>query len=175
MRTSIPGVSAVLSALDIVVVPGVATILPCIVSEKCALRLKVASLVFHYYHAIGCDRTPDNMNYTQVLMTFFIEWEALIKLSNDTNPDMPHLSNNIPPIKWIESFKDCLFCTYGIRDFPLIYVIRYTVEIQDEASDPLQLGLYYGRSDSVLEEIIARLDNVNPLFKSDNASIYSMM
>ena len=116
MRTSIPGVSAVLSALDIVVVPGVATILPCIVSEKCALRLKVASLVFHYYHAIGCDRTPDNMNYTQVLMTFFIEWEALIKLSNDTNPDMPHLSNNIPPIKWIESFKDFLFHTYGICD-----------------------------------------------------------
>ena len=48
MRTSIPDVDAVLGALDIVVVPGVSPIPPCIVSAKCALRLKDASLAFHY-------------------------------------------------------------------------------------------------------------------------------
>ena len=88
---------------------------------------------------------------------------------------MPQLSKNITPIKWIEHFKDYLFRTYGICDCPLLYVIRDTVEIPDEASDPLQLGFSYGQSDSVLEEIIARLDHANPLFKSGNASVYSTM
>ena len=47
MWTSIPGVAEVIGALYIIVVPGVAPIPPCIVSEKCALRLKVTSLAFH--------------------------------------------------------------------------------------------------------------------------------
>ena len=70
MRTSIPGVAAVLDALDIVVVTGSAPIPTCVVSTKCDLRIKVASIALYYYHAIGRGRTPANMKYTQVLMTF---------------------------------------------------------------------------------------------------------
>ena len=90
----------------------------------------------------------------------------------ETNTDVPYLSRNITPIKWIESLKDLLFRTYVISDCPFLYVIRDTVEIPDEASDPLHLGCYYVQYDSILEETIARLDHVNPIFKSDNASIY---
>ena len=89
------------------------------------------------------------MNYTQVLRTFYINWEELINLLKDTNPDVPHLSKNITPIKWIDYFKDCLFRTYGILEFPLIYVMRDTVDIPYEAYDPLQLGFSYSQSDSV--------------------------
>ena len=53
-------------------------------------------------------------------------------------------------------------------------MIRETFEISDEASDPIQLGYYYDQSDSFLEEIISMLDHVNPLFKYDNVSVYSM-
>ena len=74
MSTSIPSVVAVILALGIVVVPGVAPIPPCIVSEKYDLRLKVVSLYFHYYHSIGCNITPANMNYTHSLRTSYIEW-----------------------------------------------------------------------------------------------------
>ena len=74
MRTYIPGVAAVLGARDIFVVPGVAPIPPCIISTKCNLLLKADSLAFHYYHAIGRDRNLSNMNYTQVLRPFYIEW-----------------------------------------------------------------------------------------------------
>ena len=80
------------------------------------------------------------MNYTQVLKTFYIEWEALIKLLRETNPDLPQLSKNITPIEWIEYFKYFLFRAYGICDFHL----RDTVEIPDETSDPLQVGFSYG-------------------------------
>ena len=47
MRAPIPGIYAVLGALDIVVVPGVAPIPPCIVSGNCTLCLKVTSLGFN--------------------------------------------------------------------------------------------------------------------------------
>ena len=137
MRTSIPGVAAVIGARNIVVVPEVSPIPPCAVSEKCALCLKVASLAFHYYHAIGRNITTANMNYTQVLRTFYIEWEELIRLYKDKKYDVLHLSKNITNIKWIEYFKDSLFLTYGIRDCPLQYVIRDTIDIPYEASDPL--------------------------------------
>ena len=68
-----------------------------------------------------------------------------------------------------------MFRTYGIRDCLLLSVIRDTFEIPDEASDPIKLGCSYGRSYSVLEEIISNLDHVNPLNKSNNDSVYSMM
>ena len=61
---------------------------PCIVSAKCYLRLKVASLALHYYHTIGQDRTMSNMNYTQVLRTFYIDWEALVKILKETKPNV---------------------------------------------------------------------------------------
>ena len=105
MRTSIPGVAAVIGALDIIAVTGVAPIPPCIVYIKYAFRPKVASLSLHYYHAIGRGRNPTNMNFTQVLSTFYIECEALIKLSKKTKPKFPHLSKNITPIKWIDYFE----------------------------------------------------------------------
>ena len=91
MRTSIPNIATVLCAQDIVVFPRVAPIPVCILSAKCALRLKLASLDFHYYHTICSNRTPANMNYTHVLRTFYIEWEAVIKLSKETKNDVPQM------------------------------------------------------------------------------------
>ena len=68
-----------------------------------------------------------------------------------------------------------MFRTYGICDCTLLYVIRDSVEIPDKTSDPPQLGCSYGQSDSFLEKIITRLEHVNPILKSDNASVYPMM
>ena len=72
MRTYITGVAAVLGKRYIVVAPRVATISQCIVSTECSFRLKVTSLAFHYYRAIGRGRTPTNLKYTQVLRNFYI-------------------------------------------------------------------------------------------------------
>ena len=80
------------------------------------------------------------MNCTQVLRTFSIEWYALINISKEKNPDVPHLSKNITPIKCIKYFTYCLLRTYGICDRPFLYVIRDTIDIPDEESDPIQLG-----------------------------------
>ena len=181
MRTSIPGVPGIpeqRNADNVVTaeaVAAIAAIPPVLVSAKCALRLKIASLAYHYYTSIGRDLTPANMNYTLVLKDFYTEYEAAISLAKENKPDVPVLHKNNPPLKWIESFKDCLFRTYGIRKTPLLYVIRDNDTVPDEESDPLTARKAYGSSGSLLDELIARLDHTDPLFKSDNASVYSLL
>lgn len=70
MRTLIPGVAAVVDAAGNKVNPAVPAIPPILVSARCALRLKVASIAFHYYQDIGREATPVNMNCTNVLGSF---------------------------------------------------------------------------------------------------------
>jgi hypothetical protein len=175
MRTPIPGIPAITDANGVVVTAAIPAVPPCIVSAKCSLRLQVASDAFHYYASIGRQPTPANMNYTNVLRSFYVEWEALIKMSNEAKPSVPVISKHQPPIKWIESFKDCLFRTYGVRNCPILYVIRENADTPPEVNDPLVLGCAYGRSGSILDELISRLVHTDPLFKSDNASVYSLL
>ena len=155
LRTPIPGIAAVTDAVGNVVTAAVPGIPPCLISARCALRLKVTSIAFHYYKEIGRDVTHQNMDYTNVLRGFYTEWEALLKLSTETKPDVPVLSKYQTPIKWIESFKDCLSRTFGVRNCPIIYVIRPEETVPPQASEPLITNrAYSSTTNSVPEELI---------------------
>lgn len=175
LRIAIPGVAAVLDAAGNVVAPAIPPVLPCLISARCHLRLKVASIAFHYYRSIGRAPSPQNMNYTGTLRGFYTEWEAINKLKDEDRPDVPVLSKNVTPLKWLESFKDCLSRTYGVRSCPVSYVIRPEVIVPAEALDPLIPGQAFGASGSVLEELIARLNHTDPLFRTDNSLVYSLL
>ena len=139
------------------------------------MRLKIASIAYHYYLDIGRTPTPANMNYTQVLRGFYTEWEAINRLQDEDSPAVPTLSKNVTPLRWLESFKDCLSRTFGVRSCPISYVIRPNVTVTPEANDPLIPGNAFGASGSVLEELILRLNHTDPLFRTDNAMVYSML
>jgi hypothetical protein len=175
MRTAIPGVPAVLDANGTEITAALPPTLPCLISAKCSLRLKVASIAFHYYMSIDRNPTPTNMNYTSVLRPFYVEWEALLKLSDESKPDVPVLTKHITPLKWVESFKDCLLRTFGVRTCPLLYVIRDNTAVVPDENDPLIPGSSFGSSGSVLDELISRLSHTDPLFKSDNSTVYSLL
>ena len=175
LRTAIPGIPEVTDAAGNVVTAAVPPILPCLISARCALRLKVASIAFHYYSDIDRVPTPQNMNYTGVLRGFYTEWEAMKLLADEGRPDVPTLGKHVTPIKWMESFKDCLFRTFGVRSCPISYVIREDANVVPEVNDPLLAGCAYGSSGSVLEELILRLNHTGPLFRSDNALVYSLL
>ncbi len=91
MRIAIPGVPAVLDAHQgNIVTPTVLAPIPppFLISVRCALCLKVASIAYHYYISIGREPTSSNMNYSQVLHSFYVEWKALGKLTGeDKKPD----------------------------------------------------------------------------------------
>ena len=177
MREPIPG--------DPNAQPPVAPIPAVHLSALCFQRLKIASNAFHYYEDIGRDITARNMNYTNVLKGFHTEWEAIQKLLDEDKPSIPLLNpkKGMTPLRWLESFKDCLFHTYGVRGCPLSYVTRENAQVPTETDDPLVLNtsvnphvlLPYGSSGSVLDEMIKRLTHNHPLFKTDNNTVFSML
>ena len=174
----IPAIPEVLDANNNVIqaaVPAVPGLRPCIITARQLTRLKVAAIAYAYYADIGRTLTPANMNYTNVLRNFYIEYEALIKLTKEDSPDVPILSKNLTPIKWIESFKDYLGRSFGVRNAPLSHVIREDENVPAEATDPLVAGSAFGESGSVIDELVNRLDHAHPLFKTDNASVYSKL
>ena len=181
MRMSIPpvpGVAAVVDGQGVEVFPAVPPIrgvLGISISAKCALRLKIASIAYHYYVSIGRNQTTNNMHYTNVLKSFYVEWEAVVKLSKEDKPNVPKLTKHLTPIRWVESFKDCVLRTFGVRDAPLSYVIREESEVKIEVEDPLSLNKAYGASGSIIEEMTKRMSYDDPLFKTDNGSVYSML
>ena len=73
MRTVISGLPAVVHTAGVIQIDAVAPIQPLLVSARCALRLKVASIAYHYYTSIGRTPRAANMNYTIVLKDFYTE------------------------------------------------------------------------------------------------------
>ena len=142
---------------------------------KCMLRLLVATVAFEYYFSIQRPATVSNMHYKNVLKDFYVEWEAVLKLAKEEKPDVPKLSKHVTPIRWVESFKDCVSRSFGVRGAPLSYVIRDNEIAPNHLDDPLQLGKSFGSSGSVLQEMIDRMNHTNPLYKTDNATVYSML
>ena len=149
---------------------------PCIVSAHCVLRLKVALIAYHYYADTARTQTPQNMNYANVLRDFYTKWEVIIQQSKEDKPTVPVLSRNMTPVRWIESFKDCLFQTYEVRKFPFAYVIRDDANVPDQAEVPLLPGRSYSSLvGSILQEIINRYLHSHPLFCTDNNMVYSLL
>ena len=182
LRTAIPGVAAIPKQCDangVVVAQGVAAISsvpPCIIPARAVLRLKIASIAYHYYIDTNRTPTPANINYTNVLRGFYTEWEAIVQQRKADKPTVPVLSCNQSPLRWIESFKDCLYRTYGIRNCPVSYVIRDLVMVPPEATQPLLNGVAYSEAGgSVLQEMLNRYSHQHPLFRTDNNTVYSLL
>ena len=74
MRTSIPGFPTTQpDANGVVLVAAVPAVNLVLISARCMLRLKVASIAYHCYESIERAITPSNMNYTCVLCGFYQE------------------------------------------------------------------------------------------------------
>ena len=136
----------------------------------------VTLMAYHYFDSIIRDQTRQSMNYSLVLKGFYSEYEAILELSKGDKPDVPVLHKNSTPLKWIESFRDFLYWIYGLRKTSLLYVVQEQAKVPDEETDPLFLaGKAYGASNSVLDELIKHLNHYDPLYKSDNVMVYSML
>ena len=144
MKSAIPGVLGVPQMIDshgrvqFAAVQSIPTTQGVNVSTKCSHRLKIAQVAFHFYRSIGISFTySTNMYYQYVLKDFYVEWDAIVKFSKENKPEVPKLSKNMTPLRWKESFRDCLYRTFGVRDSPLSFVICEDKNILSEMEDPL--------------------------------------
>ena len=99
----------------------------------------------------------------------------IINVSKEDKPDVPILSKHQHPIKWVDYLKDCLYCTYGVCNWPFLYVIRNSVNTSTEVEYPLQVIGAYGSSGSILDELIYQLSHNHRLFKFDNDKVYYLL
>jgi hypothetical protein len=191
MRTAIPGTAAVPAVLDpatnAVVTPAVDAVPgtpPIVMPAKSAQRLNVASIAWHYYTDTSRSVTSTNMHYNNILKDFYLEWKAITSMATATPQDVPCITKNNPPLRWTDTFNDYCLNTFGVRQTPLAYVIRDNVDVVPETRpaldttttiDPLLDGCAYGNGGSVLNDLIARLSHDHPLYKTDNAKVYSLL
>ena len=115
------------------------------------------------------------MNFTQYLKNFRIEYDSIVKLSEQDEPDIPKISKDLPIMNWQSSFDNYCSSVFGVRNIPLSYVIRPDDAVEPEAEDPLLSGCLYGRNGSLLDDLVERASHQHPLFKTDNQKVYKIL
>ena len=200
VRSGIPGtpmvgsVAAVVNAAGNITEPAIPAILAVAgvrsvpIPAKSSSRLLVASVAYHYYQDTGRAITAGNMHFNNVLRDFNMEYQAIRKTDKLQTMKLPALTAANPPLQWCESFRNFLYTTFGVRKIPLLYVVRESVAVIPEGAppatpavaadpnavyDPLLPNKSYGSSGSILEDTIYRSSHSHPLFKTDNATVYT--
>ena len=113
-------------------IPAIPAITPAVMPVKSTHSLQVASIAWHYYTNTGRNITNTNMHYNNVLKNFYIEWKVIVSMAEESKSDVPMISKNNPPLKWIDTFEDFLMNTFGVRKTPLAYVTRDLVDVPPE-------------------------------------------
>ena len=144
------------------------------ISSISVQRLMVAANAARYYKSIGRALTSANMHYGNILSNFKVEWEAYELVRDEDDPKVPLINDRDGDrkiIRWAPIFLDHLEVSHGAKG-PLRYVVRENAAVETELVDPLAANAYYGKSGSLVEELIARLPHTGPVYKSDNAAVY---
>ena len=139
---------------------------------KSQKRIAVACDLVRFYDTVGRDLTAANLQWTNVMKNFEIQWKALKDRKKEDIPDVPKISKALPVIKWTESFQDFLNRVIGVRCIPLSYVIR-----EQEAVPAATPGLAPNQPHSIEHgsveaELIARASHTHPLYRDDNSQVY---
>jgi len=153
--------------------PSLMEVEPYQVSAKSKMSLFVALDVAKYYEKTDRDLIPSNMVW-KVLKNFEVQHLAMKEKKDKTPPDAPKYQKQMGIPKWMESFKIHVRAIIGVRDIPLLYVIR-DLEIVPPAT-PLAIDQpYYVEHGTVEEELIARTSHSHPLFRNDNGEVFDLL
>ena len=185
----IPGLSDFLNQVDVtgdiivMVIPTVPGILPCLVSARYTLLLKIALIVYNYYLIFDQDFTQYNINYNTVLQPFMLNWKTIEVVTAENKPSVPLLHKNTNCLRWIDYFDNCLYKTFGVRQMSLSYVIRTKVTPIQEVEDSLAIIvcgevagiLLYDRSATVLSKLILCLTHEILLYNTYDTMIYLIL
>jgi hypothetical protein len=145
---------------------------PFVFGAKSQKRLLVACNLVRYYNTVGRTITAPNMQWTNVMRNFEIQWKALKDRKDADEPDIPKISKALPVIKWTEAFEDYLSRVIGVRTIPLAYVIRAD-EAVPAAAPALEAGQPHSTEyGSIERELVARASHTHALYRDDNSTVY---
>ena len=144
-------------------------------------RLITSYRAVNYYAPIRRAINGNNMHYQNVLINFKLEYEEFCDLKNHNESSVPKMNDRDgyrKVICWPPIIADAMSRAYGSKR-SLSYVLRTNSTVPTEADDPLNtneagvINSYFGRSGSLVEELIAQLPHDCPIFKNENATIFA--
>ena len=141
-------------------------------SQRCLL---VASHLLQYYATTGRPVVVSMMLYTTIGKDFDTQWNTLIARKVRDVTSTSFITKNFGIIKWLEVFKDHITRVIGEQNIPLSYLIREN-EVAAVIAPPLAADKAYSTEHgSVEEELVARANHNDTLYREDNKSLYHML
>ena len=136
-------------------------------------RLATAVDLIKYYDTVGRTVTVANIQWTQVMRNFGIQWKALKDKKEQDDPDVPKITRSLPVIKWSKAFPDFLSQVIRVRNIPLIYAIwpdavPHPPDIPPNAANQPYTATY----GSIEAELIARASHNHAPYCDDNEKVY---
>jgi hypothetical protein len=145
---------------------------PFVFGAKSQKRLIVACELVRYYETVGRTLSAANLQWNTVMKNFEIQWKALMDKKSKDEPETPKISKSLNIMKWSEAFRDILHRCIGVRNVPIVYVIRENAAVP-AVEPPLMAGQPHStEAGSVEMELTNRASHVHPLFREDNESVY---
>jgi hypothetical protein len=145
---------------------------PHVFGAKSQKQLIVACELVRYYETTGRALTAANLHWTSVMKHFEIHWKALMDKKSKDEPETPKISKSLNIMKWSEAFRDILHRCIGVRNVPIIYVIREEAAVP-AAVPALMAGQPHSTEAGSMEmELTLRASHVRPLYREDNESVY---
>ena len=139
---------------------------------KSQKRLIVACELVRYYETVGRALTAANLQCLTVMKNFEIQWKALMDKKSRDEPETPKISKSLNIMKWSEDFRDILHRCIGVRDVPIVYVIREEAEVPAAAPALMAGQPHSTEAGSVEMELTNRASHIHALFREDNSAVY---
>ena len=178
-QNGVPGVPAVTDANGNIITAAIPPILAILATPigaiQAAYSIHTARLAYEFLTTVGRPITPQLMNFAGCLKDFQIEYDSIVRLSEQDEPDLPKISKDLPIMPWQAAFENYCSSIFRVRKIPLLYIIRPNDDPPELVDDPLMPGCLYGESGSLLDDLVARSSHLHPLFKPDNQKVYKLL
>ena len=110
------------------------------------------------------------------LENFDVQWQALKYLKKKDDPDAPKITKSGSIIKCIEYFKLHMNAIVGVRNWPLVYVVREEADLTNVTRGNLIAGQPHSEENVSLEaELVQITSHDHPLFRNDSGDVYERM
>ena len=136
------------------------------------LRLEAAAKLIRFYNEIGRDLTAQNIKWDPIIKDFIQQWKALEKRGKEETKEVPKISKALPILKWTESMTDHFNRVVGVRNIPLAYVIRESVNVPAVCPSLATNKPHSSEHGSVEQDLIMRASHDHPLYPEDNSRVY---
>ena len=145
------------------------------ISAKSQKRLLVAMQAVKHFVQVGREISPAMMLWS-TLRNFEEEYNALQARKEQDEAEVPKLTNGGDVSKWVESMKLHLGSIIGVRDAPLLYLLRETADVSSVSRPKCATNQPHAKEfKTLVAELIAFTSHDHALYTNDNLDLFNRL